>query len=177
MQGKIDAKVHSIDDLRERVDDYDSLSNKEKLELTRNVDPSYQDEVYNVTTDQLHEYFVENLDPTDTTGDADINASWLGLGVNGGAGTSTTDEDLNDRRYETTVTDGTDNGKELLTSTFVPSDEANGNTFDELGLFSNDPANLTNADVFLINHATFTAITKDNTKTITFDVRLSFSDL
>jgi len=43
-------------------------------------------------------------------------------------------------------------------------------------MFSGDPSNLTDADVFLINHATFPTVTKDNSKTVTFDVTLQFSD-
>jgi len=67
LQGRIDTKVHNEADLREAANDYDSLSKKEKLELTREVEPEYEDTVYNVTTDQLHQYFVDNLDPDNTT--------------------------------------------------------------------------------------------------------------
>jgi hypothetical protein len=147
------------------------------MELARDVEPEYEDTVYNVTTDALHEYFVDNLDPANTSAEANIDVSWLGLGTNGGGGTTTADADLNNRTYEETVTDVADNGKDLLASTFLDSTEGNGNDFDELGLFSGDPANTGNADVFLINHATFNAVTKDNTKTVTFDVTLTFSDV
>lgn len=177
LKGRIDTKVHNVDELRSQVDDYDSLSDEEKMELTREVEPEYEDTVYNVTTDQLHQYFVDNLDPDNTTASANVGASWLGLGTNGGGGTATSDTDLNTRAFEKQVTDVADNGKDLLASTFLDSTEGNGNTFDELGLFSGDPANLANADVFLLNHATFAAVTKDNTKTVTFDVTLTFSDI
>lgn len=177
LQGRIDTKVHSEADLRESTEDYDSLSKKEKIELSRNVEPEYEDTVYNVTTDSLHEYFVDNLDPDNTSAEANINASWLALGVNGGGGTDTSDTDLNTRVYEETVTDVADNGKDLLASTFLDSTEANGETVDELGIFSGDPANLSDPDVFMLNHATFAAVTKDDTKTVTFDVTLTFSDV
>lgn len=177
LQGRIDTRVHDESDLREATDDYDSLSKREKMELTREVEPEYEDTVYNVTTDELHQYFVDNLDPANTATEANVDVSWLGLGTNGGGGTTTADTDLNNRTYEETVTDVADNGKELLASTFLDSTEGNGNTFDELGLFTGDPANLANAEVFLVNHATFSAVTKDNTKTVTFDVTLTFSDV
>jgi len=176
LQGRIDTKVHSEDDLREATDDYDALSKQEKMELAREVEPEYEDTVYNVTTDNLHEYFVDNLDPDNNNTEANVDVSWLGLGTNGGGGTTTADDDLNTRTYEEAVTDVADNGKDLLASTFLDSTEGNGNTFDELGLFSGDPASLANAEVFLINHATFAAVTKDNSKTVTFDVTLTFSD-
>jgi hypothetical protein len=176
MQGRIDTQIHDKGDLREAADDYDSLSKREKMELAREVEPEYEDTVYNVTTDLLHEYFVDNLDPGNTSAEANVNAGWLGLGTNGGGGTTTADTDLNNRTYEETVTDVADNGKDILASTFLDSTEGNGNTFDEVGLFSGDPANLSNPEVFLINHATFAAVTKDNTKTVTFDVTLTFAD-
>jgi len=178
MQGRIDTQVHDESDLRAEADgDYDSLSKQEKMELTREVEPEYEDTVYNVTTDNLHQYFVDNLDPDNTSTEANVEVAWLGLGTNGGGGTSTSDTDLNTRDYEETVTDVADNGKDLLASTFLDSTEGNGNDFDELGLFTGDPNNLANAEVFLINHATFNTVTKDDTKTVTFDVTLTFSDV
>jgi hypothetical protein len=164
-------------DLRAQTDDYDSLSKDEKMELARSVEPDYEDTAYNVTTDSLHQYFVDNLDRGNTSSQANVNAEWLGLGINGGGGTSTSDDDLNARTYEETITDVGDNGKDLIASTFLDSTEGNGNTFDEIGLFSGDPANLGQSDVFLLNHATFAGVTKDNTKTVTFDVTLTFSDV
>lgn len=177
IEGRIDTQVHNEADLREAADDYDSLSKKEKLELTREVDPEYEDTVYNVTTDNLHEYFVDNLDRAQTSAEDNIEVSWLGLGNDDSTAPVTSNDDLNNRVYSETVTDIADNGKELLASTFLDSTEGNGSTFVELGLFSGDPANLANADVFLLNHATFSAVTKDNTKTVTFDVTLTFSDV
>jgi len=177
LEGRIDTKVHDEETLRNEVENYDSLSKKEKMKLTRSVEPEYEDTVYNVTTDALHEYFVDNLDPDNDSVEADVGVGWLGLGTNGGGGTSTSDTDLNSRVYEETVTDVADNGKDLLASTFLDSTEGNGNTFDELGLFTEDPSDLTPAESFMLNHATFASVQKDNSKTVTFDVTLSFSDV
>lgn len=183
LRGRIDTKVHNSADLREATENYDSLSKREKMKLTRKVEPEYEDTVYNVTTDLFHEYFVDNLDPDNNDSESDVTVSWLGLGTNGGAGTDSSDIDLNTRTYEETVTDVADNGKDLLASTFLDSTEGNGNDFDEIGLFSGDPANAYDPsdssgdrDTFLINHATFNTVTKDDTKTVTFDVTLTFSD-
>jgi hypothetical protein len=176
--GRIDAAVHDIDALRAATSEpWQSLSDSEKLALTRQVDPVDEDTVRNVTTDGLHEYFVDNLDP-DQTGDAtNLTASHLGLGTDGGSGTATTDTDLNNRVFSTSVTDHADNDNELLASTFLDSTQANGHDLDELGLYTGDPANLTDNDVLLLNHASFTQVTKDNSKTVTFDVTLQFSDI
>lgn len=177
LEGRIDTRVHDTEDLREATDDYDSLSEKEKMELTREVSPTYTDTVYNVTTDQLHQYFVDNLDPGQTSSKDNITTAWLGLGTDGSTAVATSDTDLSTRTYEKAVTDVADNGKDLLTSTFLDSTEGNNNDFKELGLFSGDPNNLSNNDVFLLNHATFNTVTKDSTKTVTFDVTLTFSDV
>lgn len=175
--GRIDTQVHDSQTLRAEADDYDSLSKEEKLELARETEAEYEDTFYNVTTDRLHEYFVDNLDPDVTTSEANVNSAWLSLGDDSGNGTATSDTDLNNRLYEETVTDHANNGKELLASTFIDSTEANVGTLNELGLWTGDPSNKANEDVFLMNHATFSDITKDNSKTVTFDVTLTFSDV
>lgn len=177
LKGRIERQTHNLTDLKNEYADWNSMSESEKLSASRDVEPVTTETVYNVTTDRLHEYFVDNLDPGQTGPKANLTTAWLGLGTNAAGGTSTTDTDLNTRTYEETVTDGADNGKELLTSTFLDSTEGNGNVFDELGLFTGDPANLANSDTFLINHATFADVTKDNSKTVTFDVTLTFSDV
>jgi len=177
--GRIDTQVHDKETLRQAADNYNELSKEEKLQLSRDIEPAYEDTVYNVTTDKLHEYFVDNLDPGQTDSKDNVTTAWLGLGTNAGGGTASTDTDLNNRVYEKPVTDVGDNGKDIVASTFIASDEGNGgnsNDFNELGLFSGDPTNLSNNDVFLMNHATFNIVTKDNTKTVTFDVTLTFSD-
>lgn len=177
IEGRIDKRVYDTAQLRDSFDSWDTLTKTEKLELTREVEPIEEETIWNVTTDSLHQYFVDNLNPDNTDPEANVSASWLGLGIDGGSGVNTSDADLNNRVYSEQVTSHSDNGKELLASTFLDSGEANGNTLDEIGLFSGDPANLANADVFLLNHATFTSVTKDNSKTVTFDVTLTFSDV
>jgi len=100
----------------------------------------------------------------------------MALGTDSATGTGVTDTDLNTRVFEKSVTDHADNGTELLASTFISSTEANGNTLNEIGLFTGDPNNLSSSDVFMINHATFSDVVKDDERTITFDVTLTFSD-
>lgn len=177
MKGRIDTQVHDAETLKQQVDgNWDDLSKKEKLEVARDTDPAYENTCYNVTTERFHQYLVDNLDAGQTNTKDNINAAYLGLGTDGGSGEATTDTDLNNRTYSETVTDHADNGTEILASTFLDSTEGNGNLFDEVGLFSGDPANLANDDVFLINHASFGGVNKDSSNTVTFDVTLTFSD-
>ena len=197
IQGRIERKTHTVEDLREAVDEWDTLEKTEKRLVTRppeevdfsdltereeelaliDVEPENTETVYNVTTDRFHEYFVDNLNPKNTNVEANLTASYVALGDDGASGTSTADTDLNNRTYSEPVTDHADNGKELLASTFVDSTEANDVDLDEIGLLTGDPDNLADEDVFLINHAQFAAVTKDNSKTVTFDVTLTFSDV
>jgi hypothetical protein len=178
IQGRIDAQVHNAETLANQVDrEWDDLSDKEKMQIARDTEPDHEQTVYNVTTERFHQYIVDNLDPAQTAVKDNVDASWMALGTDAASGTAVSDTDLNSRTYSETVTDHADNSNELLASTFLDSTEGNGNTFDEIGLFTGDPANLANAEVFMINHATFGGITKDDTNTITFDVTLTFSDV
>ena len=176
MDGRIERQTHTVESLRESVDSWDTLSKKEKLAASREVEPVESDTVYNVTTDELHQYFVRNLDPDNTSPEANVSLAWLGLGTDAVSGTDVSDTDLNNRTYQETITDVAEDGSTILASTFIDSTEANGNNFDEIGLFSGDPTNLADPEVFLINHATFATVTKDNSKTVTFDVSLTFAD-
>lgn len=175
LTGRIERKTYDTDELRAQYDEWDSLSDEMKLALLRGEDPDTVEEVYNVTTERFHEYLVDNLDPQVTT-NANLDAAFAGLGTDSASGTSTTDTDLNTRVFDKEVTDHADNGNELLASTFVSSTEANGETLNEIGLYTGDPANLSQDGVFLINHATFSDVVKDSDRTITFDVTLTFSD-
>jgi hypothetical protein len=174
-QGRIDRKTHELGHLKTAFPQWEQLSKKEKLEASRKVKPVEKDTFYNVTTSSLHEYFVDNLDPDNESPEANVSVEFLGLGIDAASGTAEADTDLNDRVFEGPVTDVAKNGSELLASTFISSSDGNGNDFDELGLFSGDPANISDPSVFLINHAEFPAVTKDSTKTVTFDVTLTFS--
>lgn len=176
MTGRIERQTHSIDTLKSQHNSWDEMNKSEKLAASREVEPSDTETVYNVTTNNLHEYFVNNLDPNQTSVEDNVEIQFIGLGTDSETGTGEADTDLNNRTFEETVTDVADNGEEILTSTFVDSTEGNGNDFDEVGLFTGDPANLSDPEVFLINHATFSTVTKDNTKTVTFDVTLQFND-
>jgi len=174
-EGRIDQKIYNTEVLRSAFDDWDEKTKEEKLKLTRDIEPERMETSYNVTTDRLHQYFVDNLDPDNSNTVANLSVSHLALGTDDTTPV-TSNTDLNNRKYEEVVTDVADNGKNLLASTFLDSTEGNGNDFNEIGLYTGDPANLTDNNVFMINHSTFAPVTKDNSKTVTFDVTLSFSD-
>lgn len=176
LTGRIERQTYNTNKLQSSHENWQSLTKEEKLELTREIEPDSSETIYNVTVTRFHEYLVDNLDPGQTSAKDNLAASWMALGTDSGSGTSTSDTDLNTRVFSEQVTDHADNGTTLLASTFIDSTEANGQTLNEIGLFTGDPANLGDNDVFMINHATFSDVTKDNSSTVTFDVELSFSD-
>lgn len=176
VEGRIEKRVHNVRDLHDSCNNWEQLTENEKLAASRTVEPAEEETTHNVTTDRFHKYIVDNLNPKQTSAKDNVSALWMGLGNDAESGTSTTDTDLNNRLFSKAVTDHIDDGKSLITSTFIDSTELNNSTLDEVGLFSNDPANLTNSDVFLINHSTFSDVIKDDRTTVTFDVVLTFSN-
>lgn len=181
IEGRIETQVHDEADLREHADDYDSLSDEEKLSVAREVEPVETDVTHNVTVRGLHKYLVRNLDGG-LSGDADnVNADWFAVGSDG----TTPDKyrtDLNVREFSKEVTDHADNQDadppELVASTFIESDEANfGSDIFEVGLFSGDPT-VSDEAIFMLNHAALgSSVTKDSDRTVTFNVTLTFDDV
>lgn len=173
--GEIERKTYSTDELIDAYPNWRELSDEEKLTVIRDIDPEDEETVFNVTTTNFHEYLVDNLDPGQTR---NLTTSYMALGTDSASGTSTSDTELNNEVFTKPITDHADNGTELLASTFVASDEANNqDAYNEIGLYTGDPANSgSDADIFLVNHATFSDVVKDTDRTITFDVTLTFSD-
>ena len=167
--GRIDTKAYSAETL---PDNWDELSNKDKLEATRNLEPDEENTDYNTTVLGMHEYFAINLDPTQTL---EEDVTHLAIGDDDTT-SSDTNNTLNNEVFRKSVTDYSQTDNELLASTFIESDEANDETFREVGLFAGgeEPGD----DEFpdrMWNHSTIASIEKDNTRTITIDVTLTFA--
>ena len=161
--GRIDTKAYSAETL---PDNWDELSDKDKLKATRELEPVEEHTDYNTTVFGMHEYFAINLDPTQTL---EEDVTHLAIGDDDTAPSETNDT-LNNEVFRKEVTDYSQTDNELLASTFIESDEANGETFREVGLFAGPDT----ADR-MWNHSTIASIEKDNTRTITIDVTLTFT--
>ena len=167
--GRIDTKAYSAETL---PDNWDELSDKEKLEATRDLEADEEHTDYNTTVFGMHEYFAINLDPTQTL---EEDVTYLAIGDDDTA-PSVGNDALNNEVFRKEVTDYSQTDNELLASTFIESDEANDETFREVGLFAGgeEPGD----DEFpdrMWNHSTIASIEKDNTRTITIDVTLTFT--
>ena len=177
VEGIVTANLYDTDTLRKEYSNWDKMSRSEKYNATKNIDPVETDTVYNVTTVAMHEYFVDNLNPNNINDEANVSAKWVALGTGGSSPDDNTQADLNNRQYSEEADSIADNNDELIVSAFLEAGIGNGNDFNEIGIFTGDPDNLSNADVFKLNHATFSAISKDSTQTLTFDVSLIFQDV
>lgn len=176
ISGRIDRKTYPTAILQERFPNWGDMTDKQKLNAVRGVKPDNSETVHNVTTARFHEYLVDNLHPYKTGPETNLTIDWMALGTGAAQGTSIDDADLNERVLAKEITDQSDNGTQFLTSTFISSTEANNNTVNEIGLFTGDPKNISDNTVFLVNHARFNDVVKDDEHTITFDVTLTFSD-
>ena len=161
--GRIDTKAYSAETL---PDNWDELSDEEKLATTRDLDADEEYTDYNTTVFGMHEYFAINLDPTQTL---EEDVTHLAVGDDN-TSPATTNDALNNEVFRKAVTDHSQTDNELLASTFIDSTEANGETLREVGLFAGPDA----ADR-MWNHSTIAAIEKDGTRTITIDVTLTFT--
>lgn len=145
------------------------LSDEAKLLLHGHVEPDSVDEFTNVTCVGLHEWIVDCLNAS-TTAPADVSEVALGRSD---ATPSTTDTSLNDEVGRVGVTEFADESDQLRVTSFVGEGEANvdtqaGETISEGGVYAGDT---------LLNHSLFdTAYEKDDTKTMTCECVLAFSD-
>ena len=163
--GRIDTKTYDVSPPEE-------LSEEAKLEWLRDHDPVDENIDYNTTLFGMHEYFAINLDPTQ---ELEEDITHLAVGDDDTAPDSE-NEELNNEVFRKGVTDYSQNGNTILASTFIASDEANGNTFREVGLFAGgaEPGDAEYPER-MWNHSTIADIAKDDTRTITIDVTLEFS--
>lgn len=153
-------KVHDVSD----VPGWDSYTKSEKRKILEEKDPVQESHQTNTTVNGLFEYIVDNLDTGQSVNE---DASHLALG------TSTTDPTVDDTAlgnevFRTGVTSTLDDGTSLSTSTFIDTSEANGNTIEEVGLFTASSGGT------LLNHASVQSVAKTSSKTLTIDVTLTF---
>jgi hypothetical protein len=170
VSGRVRVEVYDVHTLRDETGgEWDSLSRaeRERLCIGGLVTPNMRSVQSNVTTQNLDEYRVSNLDPFDT---ANVNASHMAFGI----GTTTPQHSntaLNDEVYRTAVTESDQTGGDLDLVTFLDTGEANGNTLTEVGMFTDDAI----AGGMLLNHALITSVEKTNMKTVTTTVTLTFT--
>lgn len=177
VNGEIEANVYDISIIRQQFDDWESLSKQEKYDVLKCESPVETVNSCNVTTTNLHEYIVRDLHPNKTSSADNISATHAGIGDDAASGTSSSDNNLNNLLVSKELLDHVANGKTLDATFLLESTDANQKTIDEIGIASGDLNNVNvNDDVFLLNHASFTPIEKNNKNSITFTVKLTFDN-
>lgn len=156
---------HDIDTLRKQWPGWDENPKWVKRELAKRTEPDREQHHSNTTVDGLHKYIVDNLDPSQSV---NKTASHLAVGK-GTSQPASGDTSLNNEVTRVQTTDDSDNGTTLFTSTFLDTTEANGNTLEEVGLFTAASGGT------MLNHALISSITKDDETTATIDVSLTFN--
>jgi hypothetical protein len=166
ISGHVTASAYSDEQL---PDDWSNRTDSERLDYLRGVEPDEQIDESNVTTIGMHEYFAENLDPTDGT--INLQADYLAIGTDDTTPDSS-NRSLNAEYFRKQVSDGIVSGNELQVDTLIQSSEANGSTIREVGLFTDTSGG---GNERMLNHAVIADIQKDNTRNITVEVTLTFS--
>lgn len=180
--GIVEKRVYNTSRVEDTYPNWSTYSGQRRAECLDTIEPESVERVENVTTTRFHEYFVDNLDPNDTSNDANTVISWMALGDDGKDSNDNPDtdpghEDLNSRRFESQVDDVTTSGRDITaTMTMGPGDGNISNDYNEIGLFNGDPNNVSNSEIFMMNHAAFDGVNKNSDKTLSFDVTLSFSN-
>lgn len=164
VSGRVDTNVYDEEQLPA---DWDSLSDSEKMNRLDDVEPSESYTTHNTTVDGMHTYFARNLNPNDSI---NLGATHLAVGNDDATNPSTTDTSLNNEVFRTSASSYTQSGSDLTVSTFIDSSEANGYTLKELGLFAGS-----GSGDRMWNHSLIANIAKDDSRTITFDVTLTFT--
>lgn len=162
----VHVRVHTLQRLRDRWSGWDANPKWVKRLLAGRTPPDDEQHHSNTTTVGLHELIVDNLH---SGTEADETASHLAVGVDD-TDPSSGDTELAEEVARTEVTDDSNNGTSLFTSTFFDTSEANGNQLSEVGLVTSDAGG---SDV-LLNRSLISAIDKNDETTATIDVTLTF---
>lgn len=177
IHGEITANVYDNSRLKKENNQWNLLSQDEKMEVLESESPTKTRHSCNVTTVDLHEYIVRDLHPGKTSPADNITASHAGIGDDASSGVVSSNTNLNNLLVSKQILDHIANGTTLTATFLLESSEANGKAIDEIGIASGDLTNISsNNDVFLLNHASFTEIQKNNKNSITFTIELTFDN-
>ncbi len=169
IKSKVRLRVHKIDDIKKAYPRWDSMSKREKVEALKSITPLYEEEITNVTTENLARHVVDKLDGQAV---ADVTHYAAGSGT---TPPSITDTDLDTRETTIALTLTTDAGLTLESTAFWDTTEANGLTFAEGGLLAGGtPGEPGSGGVLLARELFAAPQVKDSTKTFTVDHDITF---
>ncbi len=145
------------------------MSKAEKIAALKSVKPLYEEEIENVTTENMARHAVDKFDGQAV---ADVTHYAAGSGTTPPV---ITDTDLDTRETTVVLTVTTDAGLTLESTAFWDTTEANGLTFAEGGLLAGGtPGEPGSGGVLLARELFAAPQVKDSTKTFTVDHDLTF---
>jgi hypothetical protein len=157
-------RTYDLETLQQKYPDWGDHSRLAKHHLAAQTPAESVSITRNTTVDGLHETIVDLLNPTSGV---TVDATNLALGT-GTATPSSANTSLNNEVGRVEVTEFSDQGTTLATSTFLDTGELNGFNIEELGLTTASTGGR------LLNHSLVNTVQKDDTTAVTFDVSLSF---
>lgn len=166
----IRVETYDIEAMREVFPGWDQLPKHQRHRLVKCAgDPLTVERVSNVTCDALHEYYADvltletsdgkNLDPPHEIAFGDDTSSF-----------STSDTSMNNEVGDRiTITDATSSSKDTNFDEYLSSNEQNGNTLSEIGVFSEDGE--------MYQHAALsTSYNKDSGFALSINITISHAD-
>lgn len=169
--GEVRVAVHDRESLQEAARDRGlelaALEKGDRHALARDVEPSDEWVTTNTTVRDLHEFIVDVLDPATSAGSETV--THLAVGTDNTTPTAD-DVSLGNEVYRVENTDRDNRGRDLWTSTFLDTSEANGNTLREIGLVTES------SNGIFVNRSLISEVVKNNRKTVTIDVTLKFRE-
>jgi hypothetical protein len=157
-------KTYDLETLLRKYPNWDDHSRLAKHHLAAQIPAESVSIHRNTTVDGLHETVVDLLNPASAV-TADATDLALGTGTATPASTNTS---LNNEVGRVEVTEFSDQGATLATSTFLDTGELNGFDIEEVGLTTASSGGR------LLNHSLINTVQKDDATAVTFDVSLSF---
>jgi hypothetical protein len=155
-----------------RIEVYDKTDAPD-LASAREAEPQQVFETHNTTREAFHTEIVEALDGTAT----DFTVDSLALGDSTLATADVADgSPLGNELFRKNVTDSFVSGTTFTASTFIDSTQANGNSYEEAALISEQSSNDLPVNRFIISDPSGLLDPKDNNSTVTIDVEIAVSD-
>lgn len=157
--------------LSKQYDNWDSLSDEEKLSILEGEEPKAEFTEHNVTTNDYHEHLAELANPSTDT--EPKTATHIGFG-NSRTTPSPNDSSLNNENVRFQVTDRSRSGRDYQSITLLSSDQAVGLNLEEAGLFDSDSGGLMFNHVLLSDDPLLEPKTQEYA--VTIRINLQFRD-
>ena len=165
--GEVKIREFNLDEVIRRVNDFEQMDNRNKLQELSLIQPITEQKLTNVVTDSFVTMVAHNMNKDNASRYSVVS---LGLG-NKSSTVDHTDTALAGevaRVDLTTVSGGNDY---LNTETYIGSGEANGETLRELALCTDNSSGYG----YIINHAVYGGIDKTALNAITFEIKINVS--